>query len=397
MVVLNNKAVTCHAGARDAYQLSIALEDAKLLEYLVTDIFLPPFLGKKIKKRFTENLSYDHVKTNCLNFLIQWFLKTPYTDTDKILTSRALQIALTNNANLFLYSYTANEAFDFIKKNGLTNKCFLFQLHPHPLSIKKLLLEEISLSPLAVDSLMSESEMRMNEMQVKCLTNESIYADKIIVASSYTKKTLIENNISAEKISIIPYGVDSTKFSQKIIYNEKNGEIKLLFIGQMIQRKGLTYLFEAIKLLKSKNIILTLIGRGFIDYNLIAEYKKYFDITIKVNLKHEDLVTEMHNHDMLIFPSLVEGFAHVILESMSVGLPVLCTPNTCGPDIFLNGNEGVIVPIRNSFAIAEQIEYFINNKNELAFMGKSAGKTARIFTWQKFRDEIIQFYIENTK
>ncbi len=48
---IKNKAVTCHAGARDAYQLSIALEKAGLLEYLVTDFFLPPVIGRKVNKK----------------------------------------------------------------------------------------------------------------------------------------------------------------------------------------------------------------------------------------------------------------------------------------------------------------------------------------------------------
>lgn len=160
----------------------------------------------------------------------------------------------------------------------------------------------------------------------------------------------------------------------------------------MIQRKGLSYLFEALKQLNSPNIHLTLIGRGVIDFTLINEYKKFFNINVKINLSHSELINEMQNNDLFVFPSLIEGFGHVILEAMSSGLPILCTPNTAGPDIFINGNEGVIVPIRNSDQIAEKIEYFINNKKELAGMGQAATNTAKIFSWEKFQNEIIEFY-----
>jgi glycosyltransferase involved in cell wall biosynthesis len=391
---IQKKAVTCHAGARDAYQLSIALEKAGLLECLVTDLFLPPVVGRKVRKKYIEELPYHQVKNTYSNLIRQKVFKQPYSVTDQILANRALKEALKHDANLFLYSYTALNAFEYIKQNHLTNNCFLFQLHPHPLSIRRLLTEELSLVPNAKESLMKEPEMDLDEVHINQLNNESILADHIIVASTYTKKTLIENNISPEKISVIPYGVDSSKFAVKKSYNEQNGRIRLVFVGQMIQRKGLSYLFEALKLLNSKNVELTLIGRGDIDTSLINEYKEHFKINVRINLSHKELVNELHACDMLVFPSLVEGFGHVILEAMSVGLPVLCTPNTAGPDVFLNGNEGVIVPIRSALAIAEKIEYFIDQKKELASMGISAGQTALAFTWERFRDGIVHFYTD---
>lgn len=391
------KAVTCHGGARDAYQLSIALEKAGLLECLVTDLFLPPFIGRKVRKKYTPELPYSKVKNTYSNLIRQKVFKQPYSVTDQILTNRALKEALKQDANLFLYSYTALDAFEYIKQHHLTNQCFLFQLHPHPLSIRALLTQELSLAPNAKESLMKEPEMYLDQVQMKQLNDESLLADHVIVASTYTKQTLIENKVSPEKITIIPYGVEASRFSLKPSYNEQNGKIKLVFVGQMIQRKGLGYLFEALKLLNSKNIELTLIGRGVIDTNLINEYKKYIDMTVKINPTHDELVNELHAHDMLVFPSLVEGFGHVILEAMSAGLPVLCTPHTAGPDVFIKGTEGVIVPIRNAEAIAQKIEYFIHHKKELASMGVSAGQTARAFTWEKFRDGIVQFYTNYSK
>jgi glycosyltransferase involved in cell wall biosynthesis len=386
------KAVTCHAGARDSYQLSIALEKAGLLDCLVTDLFLPPIIGRRINKKYTEELPNYKVKNIWFNLVRQNLLNQPYATTDKILAKRALKEALEHNSNLFLYSYTALEAFEYVKQHQLNNICFLFQLHPHPLSIISLLKEELLLVPAAKESILKEPEMNLNETQITQLSSESLFADHIIVASTYTKQTLIENNISPNKISIVPYGVDTSRFPLKQCFNLENGKIKLVFVGQMIQRKGLVYLFEALKLLKSKNIELTLIGRGVVDTNLINEYKKIINIHVKINLSHTEMVKELHTQDMLIFPSLIEGFGHVIVEAMSLGLPVICTPNTAGPDVFLRGNEGVIVPIRNAEIIAEKIDYFINRKNELKIMGISASKTAKEFTWDKFRSGIIQFY-----
>ena len=391
----NKKVVTCHAGARDGYHLSIAMEKAGLLNCLITDLFLPKFLGEFIQKKYSNELPFDRVKNIYSNVIKQKLFNYSYYETDNIISDYALKAAIKTNSNLFLYSYTAKNAFEYVKMNYLDTKCFLFQLHPHPISIRKLLNEELALVPLASNSILKEPEMCLDESYINHLNAEGVHADQIVVASAYTKKTLVENNISTDKISIIPYGVDSHKFTFKEKFNLQNGKIRLLFIGQMIQRKGLLYLFEALKMLNSKNIELQLIGRGVIDNTLIDEYRKYFTIDLKVNLRHDELLYAMHKCDLLVFPSLVEGFGHVILEAMSAGLPVLCTPNTAGPDVFVKGIEGVVVPIRNSTAIAEKIEYYINNKNELADMGESAAITARDFTWDRFQNKIVEFYLKN--
>jgi glycosyltransferase involved in cell wall biosynthesis len=85
----------------------------------------------------------------------------------------------------------------------------------------------------------------------------------------------------------------------------------------------------------------------------------------------------------------------VILEAMSTGLPVICTSNTAGRDLFLTGDEGVIVPIRSIDALVDQIEWCIGNKRKLAEMGKIAAETAHTFSWEKFRNGIRESYINN--
>jgi len=64
----------------------------------------------------------------------------------------------------------------------------------------------------------------------------------------------------------------------------------------------------------------------------------------------------MAAHDVFVFPSLFEGFGLVLLEAMAMGLPVITTPHTAGPDLIREGMEGFIVPIRHSTAIAERLE-----------------------------------------
>jgi glycosyltransferase involved in cell wall biosynthesis len=91
-------------------------------------------------------------------------------------------------------------------------------------------------------------------------------------------------------------------------------------------------------------------------------------------------------------PTLSEGFAHVILEAMASGLPVITTGHSCGPDIITDGKEGWIIPIRSVKSLTEKLEWCMNNKKYLFDMGQSAADTASKYTWEKFRNRIIDFY-----
>jgi len=95
---------------------------------------------------------------------------------------------------------------------------------------------------------------------------------------------------------------------------------------------------------------------------------------------------------LFVLPSLAEGFAHVILEAMSSGLPVLTTASTCAPDVLEDGVHGFIVPIRDARAIAEKITWGRSHRSDLYRMGLAAASRARTYTWERFRKGLVNAY-----
>ena len=395
-VMNKKKSITCHAGARDGYYLSVALDRLGCLEKLVTDFYMPSLIGEFFKARGSSELHSSKTLSTPIKFIKRRFIKNDFLSVDAALSKKAFEIANATGSNLFLTSYTAFEAFNMVKAKELDISCDLFQIHPHPLSIKKILTDELLFTPEAKFSILAEHEMNTNTEMLYRLDQESKIADRIVVASSFTKKTLTENGIHKEKITVIPYGVNSKLFPAKKTYSNK-GKIKILFLGQMVQRKGLSYLLESIKQMDTSQVSLTIVGRGRMDEDLLNRYKSFVDFTILTNLNHQKLVECFHNHDVMVLPSLVEGFGHVILEAMSSGIPVICTENTAGPDVFLTGDEGFVVPIRDSDAISSSIEAMLIDKKKNEYMGRSAAKTARNFTWNQHIDSIQKFYIKGLK
>ena len=166
-------------------------------------------------------------------------------------------------------------------------------------------------------------------------------SDHCFVASSFTKRTLIENGADEDKITIIPYGIDHNKFTAKTIYSKSNDIFNIIFVGSMVQRKGLADLLQAMRILNSDKIKLTLIGRTFLDNDLLEHFKDV-NFSLMSNISHVELLNQLHKSDVFILPSLVEGFAHVILEAMACGIPVIATENTCAPDVLTHNEQGYI-------------------------------------------------------
>jgi glycosyltransferase involved in cell wall biosynthesis len=390
--------VVAHAGARDHYQLALGLQEAGMLDQLVTDWYTPDLLYSlfpaRTGNRYRQGLGSGKVN-NCiaaLAYAVKMKFNKSFADNihkDRLLSKAAMDLAIKHGANLFLYSYYAWDAFSRVDTERRDIRKLLFQLHPHPASIKKLLIEELEQVPQARASLMYENEMRYSDDYLARLGDESILADAVMVASSYTGQTLAENGVEPSRIVINPYGIDANVYQSRE-RDPQNKKLRILFVGSMVQRKGLFYLLSAASKLPSTQVEVVLCGRGFIDYELIRSFGSV-NIDVKVGLSSEGLVSEMHKADVFVLPSLTEGFAHVILEAMSAGLPVITTTNTCGPDVISEGIDGFVVPIRSVEQLATRLEWCATHKDQLFQMGQEAAKKARLYTWEAFRRNVSKF------
>jgi glycosyltransferase involved in cell wall biosynthesis len=389
---MRRRFVTAHAGARDQYQLSLALFEAGLLEELVTDFYAPDLLFRhwpdKIGKRYCPGLTSSAVSQSFPAMLSAFRMKFGHSfhlniEKDRHISKTAYHKAKRSRAHLFLYSYYAFQAFHAAMKEEPDMQRLLFQLHPHPYTIQKLLREELELVPQARNSIMYENEMQYPENYLHKLAEESAMATGIMVASEYTKRTLVENGIDHQKVFVNSYGIDPALYPARNSM-PANRKLTIAFVGSMVQRKGLSYLFEAVRLAGSSHIAVRLFGRGFIDRELIAHYSD-LDLQVNEGLDQADVVSSLHRSDVFVLPSLTEGFAQVILEAMSAGLPVITTTNTCGPDVIKEGQEGFLMAIRDVEGLAGRLSWCLENREQLYNMGEKAAVKAHTFSWKAFR------------
>jgi glycosyltransferase involved in cell wall biosynthesis len=311
------------------------------------------------------------------------------TAVDIALGAAARRRAVKSSAPVFSCSYYARSAFD--PKHTVPEKRFIFQIHPHPRSVRTILVDELVRTPHARDSLLREEELRASTAEFESLAAEPHLANGWLVASTFTRKTLVEHGIPEAAIRVVPYGIDGSLFPLRGV-ERRRGNLRVVFLGSLIQRKGLSYLLDAVRKLSSHNVEVILCGRGRPDEALLRYYHDV-RVSVRLDMTRKDVVAELHASDVFVFPSLAEGFAHVILQAMAAGLPVVTTPNTCGPDVLNEGVDGFIVPIRDSDAIAARLDWALLHRAALADMGRLAASRAREFSWERFRHGVREAYM----
>lgn len=280
---------------------------------------------------------------------------------------------------VYCYEDCALETFRQAKKFGM--KCY-YELPigywEYGIKIQK---EESELNPLWKETMQI---IKDNPEKLKRKEEELRLADIIFVPSEFVKETLKDTDIKA-KIIISPYGVKRNCLKKKRT-NERT-KLKIIYVGILTQRKGLSYLFDAISQLKNR-VDLTLIGLPLKNtIQLTNELKKYRWIPSAPN---KTVMEEMRKSDLLVLPTLFDGFGLVILEAMSQGTPVITTKNSCAPEVIKNGKDGFIVPLRNSKEIVNKIKILNKDRELLKKMSNLAKKKSEEFTWEKYTSKIIK-------
>jgi glycosyltransferase involved in cell wall biosynthesis len=161
-----------------------------------------------------------------------------------------------------------------------------------------------------------------------------------------------------------------------------------LFVGSLGQRKGISYLFTAARE-AGRAIELTVIGTKPAEPCPALE-NALAGINWIPSLPHSGILEHMRRSDVLVFPSLFEGFGLVILEAMAQGVPVIATPHTAAPDIITDGVDGFIVPIRDASAIAARLVDLYHDRERLLAMGMAARAKASTFTWASYENALAR-------
>ncbi len=177
------------------------------------------------------------------------------------------------------------------------------------------------------------------------------------------------------------------------------GPLKILFVGNVIPRKGLHELIGALGSLPRRTWRLTVAGNftddtGYADRirNLIARAGLSEQVALLGTVSDEKLAALLKDHHCLAVPSFYEGFGIVYLEAMAFGLPVIATTSGAVPEVVADGREGFLVPPGDKVALADRVGLLIRDRNLLVAMSLAARKRyARHPSWAEGAGRVCGF------
>lgn len=220
-------------------------------------------------------------------------------------------------------------------------------------------------------------------------------ADSVICVSNDTKQVLVEKyHIRPEKVVLIPDGVDTGRLHpDETIKRIRNS---ILFVGRLEKRKGIDFLVKAIPLVKKEipDIKLFVIGRG----KLREEIQKFSQSNnLEANIQFlgfvpdEDLVKWYNQVQLVVVPSIFEGFGMIAIEAMACATPVIGTMVPGLRDIIEDGKNGLLVEYGNYEALSKAIVELLRNEG----LREKISLEGNITVEKKFSWEAIVKAIEN--
>jgi glycosyltransferase involved in cell wall biosynthesis len=293
--------------------------------------------------------------------------------------------ASTRRGTTAVYAYEDGALFSFRQAKRLGVQCFYDLPIGYWRAGQSILEAEKERWPEWVTTL---TGLKNSEGKLACKDEEIRLADRIYVASQFTARTLSQFPGQLPPVEVVPYGFPPVSNRRNYRGQHAQGRLKVLFVGGLTQRKGIANVFAAANLLK-----------GFVDLTVVG--KKPHDKCAALNhelskhhwipgLPHNEILQLMRTHDVLLFPSLFEGFGLVISEAMSQGMPVITTDRTAGPDFIEHGNNGWIVDAGSTQAIVTTLEEILLRPAIVSEAGRAALETARLRPWELYGRDLAR-------
>ena len=173
----------------------------------------------------------------------------------------------------------------------------------------------------------------------------------------------------------------------------------ILAVGTVEPRKNLITLLQSFRKLKDRYHIpqqLLIVGaKGWKDSDIFNEYKKLRlenDVVFPGYIPDADMPKLYSGAELLIFPSIYEGFGLPVLEAMACGCPVVASNRSSIPEIV--GDSGLLVEPMDTEAIAEGIQKLLNDENFRKDCCQKGLARAKLFSWEKTARKIHDVLLE---
>jgi glycosyltransferase involved in cell wall biosynthesis len=229
--------------------------------------------------------------------------------------------------------------------------------------------------------------VRPSPWMIERESREYLLADRVVVLSSFARRTFERESFPSHRVLTLPLGVDVLAFrapatvvgarDQRI---RSGSPLRVLYVGTLSLRKGLLDLEAALERLPDVPLEIRLIGAATPEVAGVLG-RLGTRVTHVPAMPQIQLPAEYWASDLFVFPTLEDGFGLVLTQAKAAGLPILCTTNCAGPDLVHQDEDGWIVPVRSPEAIAATLRWCHTHRDRLAEMAQAAATTFRPKDW----------------
>ncbi len=368
--------ICCQLGARQHYAVPQAFHHANQLACLLTDAwflpsvarFLPaslaslgerfhPDLGDATIYAFTESLIWFEVGQRSQNrsgweriyARDRWFQRQ---------TVQALQrLSLPSHVRpiLFAFSYAALDVLRFAKQQGW--RTVLGQIDPGFVE-EKIIQREYEKYPTLYPNWRSKPATYWENWQAECAL-----ADQIVVNSAWSAEALHQAGIPEKKVAIIPLAYQPPVAAAEFVRTypaafSADRPLRVLFLGQIILRKGVIPLLEAAEALSDQPVEFWLVGQRIDPVPNYRGRVRWLDaVSRSATAQYYQFA------DIFLLPTFSDGFALTQLEAQAWQLPVIAS-RFCG-EVVKDQHNGLLLSEVTGEAIVQALHYCLRHPQQL--------------------------------
>jgi glycosyltransferase involved in cell wall biosynthesis len=394
------------------HQAALAFQEANLLDRLVTTLVHRPESGRqkalfraartagyplesRWRRRALPDIPSNRIQTHPLGEILR--LSSGLFDRDGRLTDAVWEWAELRFDRLVarglpsgqgittLYGFEYSSLAAFLRARELGIRTVYELPAPEPRFVQNILDRELEGLP----ELRTKYHLYTAEREERRIARrraEWAAAGTRVCASRFSRDSYAAAGLDVSQMHVIPYGTPEPVSLDVAARggNRPDQPPVFLWAGTFGMRKGAHYLLAAWrKHSLGRHARLRVFGRVELPHNLL--HPKPDGIEWMGSIPRDQLMIEYQKADLLLFPTLCDGFGLVATEAWSSGLPVLTTNRAGAADLLKDRVNGLLIPHGDEDAIAGALDWALVHRKELTLQREAARETALRWQWADYR------------
>ncbi len=299
---------------------------------------------------------------------------------------RVARGSLRNADGIYGYEYSALASFQEARKRGLAR---IYEVpaaeHDFAENLTQLEIEKFPELDDGKRTYFLSHQARRTERRHQ----EWALADIVIANSTFTRDSYAAAGLDVGKVRVIPLGAPPARDFDVDHGSTALDLLRVLSVGTFSILKGAHYLLEAWRnLAPGQRAKLEIYGAVALPAKLMHDLPS--SISVSPTVPRVELFEHYRAADILVFPTLCDGFGMVVTEAFAHGLPVITTTRAGAADLVRHGENGLIIPAGDARALAEALEWCLTHRTELKDMRRAALETAKAWQWCDYRQALAR-------